>query len=299
MDLARLRAHMDLLATDTWERIVEGDRRGLRFREDSFSENHLYDLDRAHPGLYVRRFNQVQEHRVGADWEWWIGERSVGWFCIRIQAKRVEGQNYDQLDHSGELPGEYQYDTLIRTSNGQQAYPYYVFFNGFASGWPSDARWSVCPNDRPPGACSHHSVEHFGCAIVPASLVKKLHVPANRQRRRAARYLSYAQPWSHLFDPVGASRGPVRPVKPHNVFAALHSRHRQIMNAAAGDLDESVIFFADLDDRRRDVNSVELPAYAQAIIDGEAEMATDVEEPDVHLVIVTDLGQSDSAVDDT
>lgn len=118
---------MDRLSRRTWQRIEVGDSTGLKFREDSITDQNLLDLKLAHPRLTVHKFTQSTEKAFGADWEWWLGgdDQNLGWICLRIQAKRVHDTAYKQLDHEGRKEGEYQYETLIdRCGNERYAtYP--------------------------------------------------------------------------------------------------------------------------------------------------------------------------------
>lgn len=206
--MATLRQDMDELAGLTLERVRAGDARGIRLREDTITEMNLLDLDIRHPNLAVRRFNQHEERSNGADWEWFIGSESAGWFGLRIQAKRADDGQYRQLGHEGADPDDYQYDTLIRScgasttspSGGQplKFFPYYVFFNNFDR-WPSGAQWTGCRNGEPFGKCKHVELEHFGCSAAPAVLVRKVHAGLGIEGRRVAAHLSVQIPWSWLF----------------------------------------------------------------------------------------------------
>src|SRR5687768_17233755 len=110
-----LRWDMDGLAVETWDRIAKGDTRGIRLKEDTDTEMNLLDLDMWHSNLQVHRFNQNAEKAVGGDWEWYVGSGNL-WFALRIQAKRMDDDEYRQLQHEGALGDNYQYDTLIRAS---------------------------------------------------------------------------------------------------------------------------------------------------------------------------------------
>jgi len=199
---------LDALAVDTWERIERGDRRGLRLREDTISEVNLLELDRRHPQLNVHRFNQNVEKSVGADWEWFIGAGNH-WLCLRIQAKRMDGDEYRQLQHPGDVGDNYQYDTLLRVAQGGASLPghgkvtvpifaYYVFFNGW-SAWPTGVPWHGCPNGAQLPHCSHAGVESLGCAAMPAAVVKAIHAGRGAAGRKVAQFLPYSIPWSWLF----------------------------------------------------------------------------------------------------
>jgi hypothetical protein len=313
--------HMDELASRTWRLLLEGDRRRIRLREDTLTEVNLLDLSINHPELAVYRFNQYEESSTGGDWEWYIGSRRRGWFRLRIQAKRVDGMAYKQLDHGGERDDEFQYDTLIRSSRESSSivtFPYYVFFNGWAAGWPSGADWRICPNGKPPGRCAHATVEHFGCAASPAELVRVLHGRLGRKRKRVEPHLSVSMPWSWLLRrPLarrrvdGGASAPSAP--PPTTLAALawHQAVRQTVRRLGG-LWESGIDEWDAAEfwgylygtalRAPDENelSFELPPYVEFLLESPREpdrLASLGEQfnvdPKVSDVIVTNLAGSD------
>jgi hypothetical protein len=201
---------MDRLAIETWRKIDTGDRQGITFREDSLTDHNLWVLVRDHPGLNVHRFNQSEEKRTGADWEWWIGADSTGWICLRIQAKRNYGISYPRLDHPGNDDDDYQYDTLINSCWQDGQYPLHVLYNGWHrhafgtdNGWPRSARWLPCTGDLRPPKCRHAHPMHFGCAVVSSFAVRAVHSPGGKDRRLVAPHISNAKPWSHLFGLVG------------------------------------------------------------------------------------------------
>ena len=203
--VATIRQDMDDLAAQTLSRILLGDERGIRLREDTITEANLLDLDLRQRDLVVHRFNQNEERAVGADWEWFIGSDIAGWFGLRIQAKRADGGQYRQLGHPGLGTDDYQYDTLIQScataaspNREFKFFPHYVFFNGLET-WPPSAVWSGCPNEAPIGACSHAELNDFGCSTAPAQLVKRIHGGQGIEGRRIESHLSVHVPWSWLF----------------------------------------------------------------------------------------------------
>lgn len=198
----KLVSAMDDLAIRTWDLIVEGDARGLRVREDTITDLNLLALDTAGLGLFVHRFTQQAEYTSGADWEWWIGAAGH-WLCLRMQAKRVDVDTYRQLDHPGHGSDDYQYDVLINGCREPWLHPLYVFYNGWADGWPADAAWNACPaGTRDASQCLHGPVARYGCAIARAKEVATLHRRGGAVRRRAASHLSHSLPWSDLFGRV-------------------------------------------------------------------------------------------------
>lgn len=221
---------LEALAVDTWERIERGDRRGLRLREDTITEVNLLELDRRHPQLNVHRFNQNVEKSVGADWEWFIGTGNR-WLCLRVQAKRMDGDEYRQLQHGGDDGDDYQYDTLLRVAragvklpgSGKRTvptFPYYVFFNGWTA-WPTGVPWHGCPRGAQHPNCMHAAVESFGCATMPAALVKAIHAGRGAAGRKVAEYLPYSIPWSWLF---GMPTVSAAPLTARGVLHAVHIR---------------------------------------------------------------------------
>lgn len=153
---------IDRFSTMIWQ--ISGRRFHARpgspgFGETSFTEWLLVSLESQHV-IQQYQFNQAQEPRLGADWEWWIGSDRIGWRCARLQAKRaysskVPGRpTYSELGHiiGRAKPDSRQIDRLIAYSmNGTDAEtlrpdpylkgvitPYYVFYNGWpASEFPS------------------------------------------------------------------------------------------------------------------------------------------------------------------
>lgn len=192
---------MDGLAVDTWDRVARGDARGIRLREDTIAEMNLLDLDMWHPELWIHRFNQNAEKAVGGDWEWYVGSGQL-WFALRIQAKRMDNDEYRQLQHEGAVGDNYQYDTLIRVSEAEPilTFPHYVFFNGWRA-WPSGVQWYGCPRGFALGRCGHASEREMGCSAMPARLVRAIHAGRGVAGRRVSEYLPWSIPWSWLFGP--------------------------------------------------------------------------------------------------
>ncbi|WP_406446839.1 hypothetical protein OHB14_50045 [Streptomyces sp. NBC_01613] len=141
---------MDAAAIDTWKRIEFGRLPGRRFDEASVTDNLLSTLQNQVPGLLTYQSNQVQERDSGADWEWWIGDDQAGWVCLRIQAKRVyEDNTYRMLKHPGAGEDAFQYDTLIKGCDPDQAR--YAFMSFTTVGLRAPSRKERTGHHQPSG----------------------------------------------------------------------------------------------------------------------------------------------------
>lgn len=154
----------------TWDEI------NARLDDGTIDENNITNENLAnikkHGGgrVFVHKFNQVVEGRVGADWEWFFLGRA-GYLHCRIQAKIIDrALGYPHLRRSAAaisgLPGAGQVDVLIRDAHAVGAVPLYCFYNHWPPGSGLAPTWS----------CRCVSTEHplFGCAIVDAYTVKRL-----------------------------------------------------------------------------------------------------------------------------
>ncbi|TQN47720.1 hypothetical protein FHX52_0835 [Humibacillus xanthopallidus] len=227
---------MDTTARAAWSAIADADDLGLRLREDTVTEGVLLRLARRVPDLILHRFNQMSEKSSGGDWEWFVGSQRAGWIAFRIQAKRMDGFQYLQLDHEGLLPGEKQYDTLIRDSAAGTVptFPFHVFFNGWSGGWPSSIAWNACPNGRVFTLCKHHEETDMGCSLAPSAAVRILHRSGGAKRLRVETYLPHSVPWSWLFGPPLGSGG-TRRTGPSSLVTLLawHERMAQMLAGGA------------------------------------------------------------------
>lgn len=208
------------------------------------TEGALLHLARRFPSLLLHKFNQSEEKSTGGDWEWFVGSRR-GWIAFRIQAKRMDGLQYRQLSHDGQLAGERQYDTLIRDSAAAAVptFPFHVFFNGWSSGWPTGVPWNACPNGRLYRDCAHHAMTDMGCSLLPATTVRDLHRSSGRARLKVATYLPTSVPWSWLFGPpietsLSGSAGRRPPIRDLDTLVAWHVALAQALGPGSSYVDE-------------------------------------------------------------
>ena len=181
--------------------------------ESRFTDHNLFELDGAHAALTVYKFDANEEPQNGADFDWWIGNQATGWIGLRCQAKKLDDGAYAELGHT--VRGERQYDVLLRESGAEGMWPLYCFYNGWDGGWPADVPNLACPKGVAPvrlqefgsKGCKHVAVEHFGCSLAPAQLVRRRHRGSRHGRLALESYLAFSIPWSRLFAPAATSAG--------------------------------------------------------------------------------------------
>jgi hypothetical protein len=219
VDLARLIADMNSLSADTWMRTDVGDQLNLKFREDSLTDHNLFELHLRHEELKVYRFDQTEETKSGADWEWWIGTPEHGWLCLKIQAKRVYGLRYPELNHKAGAgqAARRQYEVLIDECDPRRAeYPFHVFYNGW-----SDGRFQGADNIAVNESIERHQIkgrvplgisELWGCSVMPTRKVSVQHAVkrGRHQFTYVPSYLQHSVPWSELFIPAFPTTGGVK-----------------------------------------------------------------------------------------
>jgi hypothetical protein len=114
LDVATIRASLDILARTTWSDLSDGWRLSIGMGETSITDRNLLALRRQHPTLLMHKHAAHEEVRTGADWEWWIASRE-GWISLVFQAKRLDSN----LRYSGltakQPNGTRQVDSLIKT----------------------------------------------------------------------------------------------------------------------------------------------------------------------------------------
>lgn len=265
---------MDNLAKETWNDLSDSDARGMKWREDSFTDRNLLELSRLHSEVVVRKLTQSDEKNVGADWEWWVGadETGVGWVCIKIQAKRVHGRAYTKLHHHG--PGDRQHDTLIGNCDPtRREYPFHVFYNGWQDErfdgddlLALDASAEVIgtkmgedvPNDW---IYAHLDPTPWGCAAMSSERVRDVYKASSERRVRggatyAPLYLRHSIPWRELFCPPDVWTD----YDPGRALDKIEFRLHSLCNGAPFGSEDQRQFFADDLDR---IRHSRLPGYVR------------------------------------
>ena len=139
--------------------IAEGERYGIRQREEAITESVLLDLRRQISRLRIRTLTHSEETEVGADWEWWIeGERQ--WFGFLVQAKRVHPiGRYRRAYRIGYRPQRNlpatrprQIDSLLQASKQLCVPAIYALYNEAGAGVQYTQPWVGNECTVPPGA---------------------------------------------------------------------------------------------------------------------------------------------------
>lgn len=214
----KLRAELDRLSSGIWDDVTLVRQLGAPWRlgEVTVTERLHLDLLRAGHLNKLVVYNVPDEKATGADWEWLVQVPGTSTYLkYRVQAKILEsgGNNrrttplrFGHLDHPKGTATQRR--TLITRAKADGMIPLYAFFVG--DPWPSKEAVAL----PPAWAVSLGiSKEEFGCTVVPAGLVSKVHahVPSRTSKLAANQYLSEnqgSQSWrlSDLF-PGGASFG--------------------------------------------------------------------------------------------
>lgn len=223
LDVAALREDLDELALRTWDRVSSGPKYNIVFREESITEENLFQLSQKHAAINCIKFTTKDESLNGADWEWWIGSDSQGWIGLRIQAKKLRALQYGDMLYRAASQDEIQCRVLIRecavASEGRALYPFYCFYNGWNAddGWPKSARWTIdC--SQPANCTNVPDVKVFGCGLAPAEAILAEIATSSRPRDRDT-LLPLQRPWSWLFGREG--------VVTSSGLATIHQRIRQ------------------------------------------------------------------------
>ncbi|HST47723.1 DUF6615 family protein [Jatrophihabitans sp.] len=268
----QLRDELNRLASSTWHKVEVGPRRGLAFGEESITDHNLFELDRRCTGVEVYKFYHREEALNGADFEWYIGDAADGWIGIRFQAKKLDDEAYLGLGHR--VGTQRQYDILLKAAAADGLWPLYCFYNGWSGAWPNGIRNAVCPNGFTPArtgigkGCRHAKLEHFGCALAPASYVARRHRSAPRVGRLALDdYLAHSRPWSHIFEIITDRSDPLdSSTVIRQISATLHSWFA----ASASDGQETVEPDYVLGIPDNGGRLVRLPPWLMAVRQGEA-----------------------------
>lgn len=157
------------LACDTWDEIGASRQVNHQLREDTFTDLNMLALKlRHHDQVKTRVYNNREEGRNGADWEWWFAGLNGLWIGFRVQAKIINNFSHEfEHLHYQNRNNVYQCDRLIQSAlaNPIPRIPLYCLYlqtnNGaYLNNWP-------CP--------TYPQIKDlFGCSLVSAFTIRQL-----------------------------------------------------------------------------------------------------------------------------
>ena len=185
-----LEAALDKLAVDTWRRLQDiraFSRRPEPFNSVRFGETTITDLsmlELCRVGLSRSIFLQTPAHKEvfwGADFEWWLGSTTTGWFRLAVQAKKLDMRRSRYISLAHKPNGLLQINTLEQYAHQNRATPLYCLYN-YSGGVDGSRHWHCC--QRP------FREEELGCSLTRLSRVREAIC------RRGMRTFDFIHRWS-------------------------------------------------------------------------------------------------------
>ncbi|WP_371136296.1 DUF6615 family protein [Methyloversatilis sp.] len=217
--------------------------------EETFTDNNILDLRLRHPDeIRCHTFTKRKEGVNGADWEWWLTNRSKSqWLGLRVQAKILELRS-DRFAHLHyRKSGSIQATKLDRECKKEGLIPLYCFYSH--SKHISASSVGHCHSFS-------YSPESYGCAIAPVSHVHRLRNA--KERCGLDDVLSGALPWHCLVCCEGYG-GEDLPARARSFLARAFTPEETVVSQKAPS--ESV-GFPELRSRP--------PGYVASILEGQA-----------------------------
>lgn len=123
-------------SSETWSLLRRARLASVGLKEESITDLHLLAFNEAGiEGFFVRAISRQEERAIGADYEWWFGDRGGRWLGIRVQAKRVDHREafraLNYLPAGASIP---QSRTLLETCRNLNMLPthcLYVYSEAF------------------------------------------------------------------------------------------------------------------------------------------------------------------------
>lgn len=201
MDLTQLTDLMDELSRQTWFNLTTARRLKMRMGEVTATEINLLAMSRLLEEQNIPAElipTRADEATTGVDFEIWLDVGGQRFFGYAIQAKiltvRKDKFTFPQLSHHDGM-GSFQYQLLEKHAQATGSRPVHLFYNGWESGTVGAPPLPSVP-----------STDHFGCAAVMTSAVRRIrmattknHTSGSRASVKASDYLDQAMPWSDLF----------------------------------------------------------------------------------------------------
>jgi hypothetical protein len=177
------------LASYTWQRILYSEEFKISQGEETITDLNLLEIAMSqYSGVKVIKTAKYDEKNQGADWEWWIGNSSIGYLRYAVQAKKIDKKfiHYKSLGHKVE--SERQIHILERYARNNGAIPLYCFYN-YSKNTDLSPYWhcNLPPDDK-----------QLGCTVTPLENVKEA---LDQRGKRTFDYLhkfDSTKPWRCL-----------------------------------------------------------------------------------------------------
>jgi hypothetical protein len=215
------------IAAEVWGAVSDAATYKTRLAEESITDAIALELAREasmlspRVQLRTRQLSRDEESRCGADWEWFIGNRAIGWYRYLVQAKKLDVAEgtYPELKRNDRRKRQIAalraaVDATRPDADEAVPTPLYVLYNG---GQPADANASK-------------NVQ-FGIAALHIEAVEKLGV--TRDFTFDALRAAGAIPWQEIF-----CRGAVQSITREKPARDLPARISGVRSATSTDDDQ-------------------------------------------------------------
>jgi hypothetical protein len=222
------------LASDTWERIKEGNKFGISQGEETITDINLLKIHQSqYPNIRVIKTPKVEESQNGTDWEWWVGTGSK-WLRFAIQAKKG-------YPPAGRYPGinkkvddTPQIEILENYAKGNKAIPLYCFYNADCKVDPT-RHWHCDFDFDPP---------QLGCSLTSLPVVKASILKRGGKNFDYIHSHSETIPWRCLFKWVLTSLGTLNKSTEgkHGLFSYLNKIEPTIYRSPPEGIDNDELY---------------------------------------------------------
>ncbi|WP_146036015.1 DUF6615 family protein [Pseudomonas sp. LFM046] len=152
------------LARQTHKKLGEARVAQHQLREETLTDINILELKHSHPDrIYCQTFTNAEESLNGADWEWWLTDRTRSrWIGFRVQAKVLElnTDTFAHLHYKSRAGRAYQSTRLRKAAEDDGLIPLYCLYTHS----PSSSSWT------PP----LFAEDAYGCALVRAKDIERL-----------------------------------------------------------------------------------------------------------------------------
>ena len=157
---------LSTLSGETWERLRDALQLSVSFGEETVTDLLALDINRH--GLATSTFDQTtkpEEAVIGADYEWWVGDDSIGWIRMAVQAKKLILSRKQYNFSSPRKRTRSQIDLLESYANKVGAFPLYCLYN-YSDKTRSFSHWQC--------AFKKFKENDLGCTVVPSKTIRAL-----------------------------------------------------------------------------------------------------------------------------